>query len=106
MTQAQVTLLWVYAAIVAAWPLRYFVLRHILGKSQFLSASSPSFSRQDVPLVSAIIPAKDEEAVLADCLTSVCRQTYPRLEILVIDDRSTDRTGQIAREFAARDARL
>ena len=47
-----------------------------------------------------LIPAKDEEAVIAECLTSVCRQNYPRLEIIVIDDRSTDRTGAIARELA------
>jgi glycosyltransferase involved in cell wall biosynthesis len=106
MTQAQVILLWVYAAIIAAWPIRYLVLRHILGKSQSLSASSPAFTQPDPPLVSAIIPAKDEEAVLADCLAAVCAQAYPRLEILLIDDRSTDRTGEIAREFAARDTRL
>ena len=60
----------------------------------------------DPPLVSAIIPAKDEEATLADCLASVCAQAYPKLEILVIDDRSVDRTRQIAAEFAARDPRL
>ena len=100
------TLLWVYAAIIAAWPVRYVVLRHILGKSQFLSASSPALARADPPLVSAIIPAKDEEATLADCLTAVCKQNYPRLEILVMDDRSTDRTGEIAREFAESDTRL
>ena len=51
-------------------------------------------------------PAKDEELNLADCLDSVCRQTYPNLEILVVDDRSTDRTGEIARGFAVRDPRV
>src|SRR5262249_28592137 len=58
------------------------------------------------PLVSAIIPAKDEEEKLADCLASVCRQTYPNLEILVVDDRSTDRTAAIAARFAAQDPRV
>ncbi|MGC8638640.1 MAG: glycosyltransferase, partial [Isosphaeraceae bacterium] len=60
----------------------------------------------DAPLVSALIPAKDEEVVIGECLTSVCGQNYPRLEIIVIDDRSTDRTGAIARELASRDPRL
>ncbi len=60
----------------------------------------------DPPLVSAILPARDEEAYLAGCLESVCAQTYPRLEVLVVDDRSRDRTGEIARRFAARDARV
>jgi glycosyltransferase involved in cell wall biosynthesis len=53
-----------------------------------------------------VIPARDEEANLATCLASICRQRYSRLEIIVIDDRSTDRTGQIARELAGRDSRI
>ena len=67
---------------------------------------SPHYDRPNPPLVSAILPAKDEEAYLALCLQSICRQTYPNLEILVVDDRSTDRTGEIAREIAASDARV
>jgi glycosyltransferase involved in cell wall biosynthesis len=106
MTQTQMTLLWVYAAIIAVWPVRFLVLRYVLASSPVLSPDSPNCDPNDAPLVSAIIPAKDEEAVLADCLASVCRQTYPRLEIIVIDDRSTDRTGAIAMEFARRDDRL
>ncbi len=106
MSATQTTLLWIYVAIIAVWPLRFLVLRYVLGKTPFLSPRSPSLDAADAPLVSAIIPAKDEEATLADCLASVCRQTYPLIEIIVIDDRSTDRTGEIAREFADRDARV
>ena len=106
MTPAQTTILLIYGAIIAAWPIRYLVLKYILSKTQFLSPGSPTLDAADPPLVSAVIPAKDEEATLADCLASVCLQAYPRLEILVIDDRSVDRTRQIANEFAARDARL
>src|SRR5262249_58524835 len=58
------------------------------------------------PLVSAIIPAKDEEGALPDCLASVRTQTYPNLEILIVDDRSRDRTAEIARSAAAADARV
>ena len=106
MTPAQTTILLIYGAIVAAWPIRYLVLKYVLSKTQFLSPGSPTLDAADPPLVSAVIPAKDEEATLADCLASVCGQAYPGLEILVIDDRSVDRTRQIANEFAARDARL
>src|SRR5262249_12933295 len=54
----------------------------------------------------AIIPAKDEEAALGDCLASVQSQTYPNLEILVVDDRSTDGTAAIVRRAAASDPRI
>ncbi|QEH33883.1 4,4'-diaponeurosporenoate glycosyltransferase [Aquisphaera giovannonii] len=106
MTTTQRTILGIYAAIIAIWPVRFFVLRWILGKTRYLSPDSPSIDAADAPLVTAIIPAKDEEAVLAGCLASVCAQRYPRLEVVVINDRSADRTGAIAAEFAARDPRV
>jgi glycosyltransferase involved in cell wall biosynthesis len=106
MSQTQVVLLRLYVAIIAIWPIRYLVLRYILGKSPFLTPGSPAGAWDDPPLVSAIIPARDEEAMIADCLGSVCRQNYPRLEMLVIDDRSTDRTNEIAQGFAERDTRV
>ncbi len=106
MTHAQTTILLIYAAIVALWPARYLILRYILGLSPVLSSRSPRLNAADPPRVSAIIPAKDEEASLAECLGSVCRQNYPNLEILVIDDRSQDRTPQIAQDFADHDPRV
>jgi len=106
MTKAQTWVLLVYGVIVAIWPLRYLVLRFVLGKVPRLEPSSPGLRGPDCPLVSAIIPAKDEEVTLAGCLESVVGQAYPHLEIVVIDDRSSDRTGEIARAFAHRDPRL
>jgi glycosyltransferase involved in cell wall biosynthesis len=106
MTGAQIIFLSIYAVIVAIWPIRLLVIEIVLHRQRVLSADSPLYDQPNPPLVSAIVPAKDEERNLADCLTSVCRQTYPHLEILVVDDRSTDRTPEIAREFAERDPRV
>lgn len=106
MSPTERTLLWIYAAIIAIWPIRYAVIALIVRRLDILTPRSPRFEAPDPPLVSAIIPAKDEEATLADCLASVRDQDYPNLEILVVDDRSTDRTAAIAREFAARDPRV
>ena len=106
MTGTQITILSIYALIVAIWPIRLLVIEVVLRRQRVLSNNSPRFDHPDPPLVSAIVPAKDEEVNLPDCLTSVCRQTYPNLEILVVDDRSTDRTAEIARGFAARDPRV
>ncbi len=87
--------LWIYAAIVAIWPIRLVVLWVILRRQRFLDERSPRYGGADPPLVSAILPAKDEEAYLSGCLASVRSQSYPNLEILVVNDRSVDRTGAI-----------
>jgi len=106
MTTTQVVTLVVYAFIIAAWPIRLFVLNFILRRQSALVSDSPRYNRPNPPLVSAILPAKDEEAYLALCLQSICKLTYPNLEILVVDDRSTDRTAAIAQEIASTDARV
>jgi chlorobactene glucosyltransferase len=106
MTPSQHLLLLAYTAIVAAWPIRHLVLTILFRKFDVLTGASPRFEAPDPPLVSAIIPARDEEATLADCLATVVAQSYPNLEILVVDDRSTDGTAAIARRFAAEDPRV
>ena len=106
MSGTQAALLWIYGAIVAIWPIRFVVLRVILGRQRFLDERSPRFRGADPPRVTAILPAKDEEAYISDCLASVRGQTYPNLDIIVVDDRSADRTGEIAREHAVRDPRV
>ena len=60
----------------------------------------------DPPLVSIVVPARNEEKHLSGCLSSLARQDYGALEVLVVDDRSTDRTGEIAAGFAHRDPRF
>ena len=54
------------------------------------------------PMVSVLVPARNEENVIRDILSSLVIQDYPRdkIEILVINDGSTDNTGAIAREFS------
>jgi glycosyltransferase involved in cell wall biosynthesis len=54
-----------------------------------------------VPLISVIVPARNEEANLATCLDSLVSQTGVPFEIIVVDDHSSDRTRQIAASFAA-----
>jgi len=60
------------------------------------------------PVVSVIVPARNEEACLALCLQSLVTQPGIDFEIIVVDDASTDRTAEIARSFSfpGEDARV
>lgn len=51
------------------------------------------------PLVSVVVPAFNAEATLAETLESVAAQTYPNLEIIIVDDGSTDSTAAVAGAF-------
>ena len=106
MTRTESTILWTYAALIAVWPVRHAVISWVFRSLDLLTPESPKFAGAEPPLVTAIIPAKDEEATLPDCLASVCGQSYPNLEVLVVDDRSTDGTAGVARRFAGSDPRV
>jgi glycosyltransferase involved in cell wall biosynthesis len=52
------------------------------------------------PLVTVIVAARNEERHIGQCLESLRAQTWPRLEIIVVDDGSRDRTAEVAGRFA------
>ena len=54
----------------------------------------------DGPDVSIVIPARNEEKELEEALRSVLAQAYPRFEVIVVNDRSIDRTGPILDRLA------
>ena len=56
--------------------------------------------------VSVIIPVYNVEPYIVEALESVIHQTYENLEILVIDDGSTDGSGVICDNYAGKDARI
>lgn len=98
--------LWAYGAIVAAWPIRHLVITWIFRRLDVLRSDSPRLAAAGAPSVTAIIPAKDEAATIAACLASVRAQAYPGLDVIVVDDRSTDGTADAARAAADGDPRV
>lgn len=60
----------------------------------------------DLPLISVIVPVYNTEKYLRQCLDSICRQTYSNLEILCVNDGSTDSSCSILQEYAAKDKRI
>jgi len=58
-------------------------------------------SVDQAPKISVIVPAYNAERDLALCLDAIASSTVPPLEVIVVDDRSTDRTAEVARERGA-----
>ena len=60
----------------------------------------------ETPLISVIVPLYDVESYLRKCLDSIVHQTYRNLEIILVDDGSTDQSGAICDEYANQDTRI
>lgn len=59
-----------------------------------------------MPKISVIIPVYNVEKYLAECLTSVVNQTFKDIEIICVNDGSTDNSPKILKEFAQKDSRI
>ena len=63
-------------------------------------------SKFTLPLVSVIVPCFNAEATLPVALKSICAQTYEKLEIIVVNDASTDSSRSVIKEFMKKDRRI
>ena len=87
---------WVAVPLVILWR-----LRHTTSIDDF-----PAEPPRDAPLVSVIVPARDEARNIDACVRSILATTWPKVEVIVVDDHSSDGTGEIARRIAADDPRV
>ena len=87
---------WVLGPILLLWR----------GRASPWLAQEQSDVPPDAPLVSVIVPARNEAHNIERCVRSILRSSWPNLEVIVVDDRSDDGTGTIVGAIAAEDARL
>lgn len=66
------------------------------------AAPQPDLSGPDLPLISVVIPAYNAEATIGAAISGVLTQQYPNVEIVVVDDGSSDRTAAVAASYGDR----
>jgi chlorobactene glucosyltransferase len=94
-----------YQVVIAAG-LVLFLINLVLNLRSLKIPSSNSKIPRPAPLISVLVPARDEEANIRTCLESLQKQDYPNFEVLVLDDNSTDNTAGIVNEIALGDDRI
>lgn len=92
--------------IVIAVLLVFFAVNLILNLRSLKRPDCNARIPNPAPLVSVLVPARNEERNIGSCLETLQKQDYPNFEILVLDDNSTDRTAEIVSQMAASDNRI
>jgi len=92
--------LWIYGVLVTLVTFTTFFSAYRYYKDPALDPPDPRVV-DPRPKVSCIIPVKNEERLIRRCIGSVLGQTYENLEVIVVDDGSTDRTPAVLDEIAA-----
>jgi 1,2-diacylglycerol 3-beta-glucosyltransferase len=79
-------------------PMLYSMALLITGALVYRATTAPDaepIDEAELPMVSILIPAHNEEMVIANTVSSMLKLDYPRFEVIVIDDHSSDHTGDI-----------
>lgn len=95
-------LAWTVAILWAAFFLQLILNRFLVPRIDRGTTAVPG----DLPRVSIVVPARNEAAHVEAAVRSFCEQDYPELEVVVVDDQSTDGTGRILDRLAGEYARL
>jgi len=95
----------VYQIIIAA-VLALFLVNLYLNLKNLKAPRADAKVPSPAPLISVMVPARDEAENIGACLDSLIKQDYPNFEILVLDDNSTDATAAIVAGLAAQDGRI
>jgi len=92
--------LWLYGVLVTLVTFATFLGAYYYYKDPALDPPDPRVTNR-TPTVSFVVPVKNEERLIRQCVESIVNQTYKNLEIIVMDDGSTDGTPDVLRALKA-----
>ena len=92
-------------SLLCLWAAALPALLYLWNRTFFRSPPSPAPGRP-APTISVLIPARNEEGSIGACVESVLASADVELEVIVLDDHSTDRTAEVVREMARKDGRV
>ena len=98
---AKIVMLIIMTLIAAVWVVRHIHISIVNRRGPFIRKGISPASIENPPFVSIIVPARNEEHNIVKCLESIFAQDYPRLEVLVVNDRSQDETASAVESFIA-----
>lgn len=99
--EANLSVLTGFGVLVAAqWLARLIMLKVEFNRRKVLSSESYPGQPDTLPSLSMLVAAKDEEDNIESCIRSLLMQDYPNLEVIAIDDRSSDQTPKILKRLA------
>jgi chlorobactene glucosyltransferase len=98
-----------YYQYVVLFALSLMLLNLVINNFVFKNVENYSLADQvlkNPPLISILIPARNEAENISRCLKSLLKQDYPNLEIIVLNDNSTDTTSKVVKGIAQKDNRV
>ncbi len=101
LTTACIVITW---AVGVVWLSRHLKLSREAHSGNLLTEDRAT--NAELPFLSVVIAAKDEQANIGRCVRTLLEQDYPDFEVIVVNDRSTDETAEIVQRLAEEDRRL
>ncbi len=88
-----------------AWIMYFIIIVYYYRKIPNLSKKPSTITQEKYPLISIIIPTRNEAHRISKCIQTLKLQTYPKLEIIIVDD-STDNTVEVIKSIVESDKRF
>ena len=89
----------IYQAFIAG--ILVMILANVIANFRVFGALTRASPPEDPPLVSILVPARNEARNIGECAASLARQDYPNFELIILDDHSTDDTASIVNKTLA-----